>query len=796
MALSAPSFRNWSNQDTQRLFKQWDSIRDKNREQYQGFADNYYQNRLRYQPLLDALKPVNKRLTKIKDLTKIISQNTMSNLQRMDKGKKLDALAAFIKQLSRFGDDDGANEIESTLFGSDTNARGFFEKIYFSNNKTSSTNDPEEYRKLMEMIDDEQIDAVISLALSNEDYMEPLEDIINQTAEYERDFERTQEPPYDYLGDINLPEESQPPTQYGSIPPYQPPPPYSPPPSYRDVVSPPPPYSLPPSYSGISPPPSYSDITPPPSYSSLYPPRVPPPYREPRVDPRVPPPYPADIPAFELPRSWGSLVPSTPSTAYGSPNPLYSPPFSSLAPSTELGSPDIQYQGPYGSLVPSTEYGSPNLPYQPPSTPVPESLKTNKLTSNIVAAYTFAGMRVPADVAGLMRDESVRDIIIGLIGDRLNEAALNLTDLKEIEKVRLLDYMMLDLVGGNKRRFNVINRFQKSALDKVVDVISMLKTTDAQLNFLIAEEGYPNDYIRIPFQVRGAKLRASGKVGVSLSITPEGRWELFGKPVSFPDPLHIKVGNNEYLIINGLMRLILSNNPEIYTNYVDDIDRNMYMRIAADAIAAHDVFKILSKAENQKLERIRSVLGSIKDAEIARETKTPTGEGYERTKKLRKQIYELEKRMEKRGLKKEQAAKAKAKKREEELSPLVDEINKIAAEAKEIKGNTKKIKKSLKIKGKKGTKKVKGKGEFSNSMTFQANTRKRDRAQATKQVNEGITFGHGMPQMSKPLKEVHPSKLKNKLVLLKGSQQAGNNGKKVQAEIKKIEGELKRRGLM
>lgn len=719
MALSAPSFRNWSNQDTQRLFKQWDSIRDKNREQYQGFADNYYQNRLRYQPLLDALKPVNKRLTKIKDLTKIISQNTMSNLQRMDKGKKLDALAAFIKQLSRFGDDDGANEIESTLFGSDTNARGFFEKIYFSNNKTSSTNDPEEYRKLMEMIDDEQIDAVISLALSNEDYMEPLEDIINQTAEYERDFEGTQEP-YDYLGDINLPEESQPPTQYGGIPPYSPPPPYSLPPSYRDVVSPPPPYSLPPSYSDITPPPSYSDITPPPSYSSLYPPRVPPPYTEPRADPRVPPPYPADAPAFELPRSWGSIE----------------------------------------EVV----------------------RKQRKPDAKIVAlagALNFLG-NVPRDVVDRIIEEigidRSRDEIMTLIEQRFAEVqteGYDFGDFTEDEKVKILNGWILGLLGGNKRRFNVVDKFEMTSKDKMIDFLSLLKTTDQQLEELLKSEGRPERDIAVSFKLRGAKARVSGLADAGLSINANEEWELFGEPVLFPDPLHIKVGNNSYLLTGGLLRLILSNNPEIYTNYVDDIDRTMYMRIAADNLQ-----KKLNRVGEEKLARISSVLGSTNVEEIARETKTPTGEGYERTKKMRREILRLEKKMAKRQTKKTKATKAKAQKREEELAPLVKEIKKIEKK-------TSKIQKSLK-----------GKGEFSNSMTFQANTRKRDRAQATKQVNEGITFGQGMPQMSKPLKEVHPSKLKNKLVLLKGSQGAGNNGKKVQAEIKKIEGELKRRGLM
>lgn len=726
MALSAPSFKNWSNQDAQRLFKQWDSIRDKNRAQLQGFNDDYYQNTLRYQPLLDALKPVNRRLTKIKDLSKTIAENTMSNLQRLDKGKKLDALAEIIKQVQNLGDADAANEIKHHLFDDNTNAQGFFDKIYLQRNQTSSTSDPNQFKQLMSMIDEDEINTVLSLVLSTEVYRESMEDIINRTAEYEMDFEGTQEP------DLNEFPYNQPPTAYGPI--MGPPPPYSPPPSYSDVVGPPPPYSLPPSYSGISPPPSYSDITPPPSYSSLYPPRVPPPYTGPRVDPRVPPPYPADVPLFELPQSWGSIEEG-------------------------IRTPYASYESPIGV---------------PPSSPVPESLKVSGIVDKIVASYSLARMTLPLDIANMLRDEQVRDEIMELIGKRLNESALNLTDMKEIDRVRLLDMMMRDLVGNNERRFNVINKFQKLAQDKVINVISMMKSIDAQLSFLVADNGYPNDYVRIPFQVRGAKLRASGKAGASLSITPEGEWELFGKRTSFPDPLHIKVGNNEYVLTNGLMRLILSNNPEIYTNYVDNTDRNLYLRIAADNLDIE-----LNKIENNKIDRISTLMGSVALEEIARENKTPTGEGYERSKKLRSEIYQLERKMAKRGEKKKRVAKAKAKKREEELAPLVDVLKDIAGEAKEIKHHAKKIKKQTKPK----TSSKKGKGEFSNSMAFQANTRKRDRAQATKQVKEGITFGHGMPTMSKGLK--------NRMVLIKGTMDAGNNGKKVQAELKKLEKKLK-----
>ena len=90
-------------------------------------------------------------------------------------------------------------------------------------------------------------------------------------------------------------------------------------------------------------------------------------------------------------------------------------------------------------------------------------------------------------------------------------------------------------------------------------------------------------------------------------------------------------------------------------------------------------------------------------------------------------------------------------------------------------------------------KELKGKGLYSDTRVHSGRTRKADRLQAEKQMSKK---GGNLPSLDKALKGTHPAKLKNRLTVLMGSVEAGNNGKKVKKEIESVAKELMSKGLI
>jgi hypothetical protein len=268
-------------------------------------------------------------------------------------------------------------------------------------------------------------------------------------------------------------------------------------------------------------------------------------------------------------------------------------------------------------------------------------------------------------------------------------------------------------------------------------------------------------------------------------------WEIFGKPVSFPNSLHINVGRESYLLTPEFMRILITSNPYILNNMVENIDKLKYLKMVSEQLDTDPGVEADQKIRLVQTTTTIGPEGPVLRSEGPTEgpTEGPEGTGYKSQMKLRKQLQALHKRASKRRSIKKMNDELQRKKAEQDFAPLIDEIRKIErhihdssriVKGKPIKvrdGTAKRSKKTGRIKS------TLGKGGFSNSDAFSAGSRRKSvRNQAIKQVKEGTTFGHGLPLLRG---------LESKLMLLKGSQMAGNTGKKIKAEISKIEKKLK-----
>jgi hypothetical protein len=397
----------------------------------------------------------------------------------------------------------------------------------------------------------------------------------------------------------------------------------------------------------------------------------------------------------------------------------------------------------YGSLYPdstpsSTPSSVPSTPSSVPSTP--SSLASSE-------TLNFLNELIPTifgrDVGGIIKQE-MQDIVAKKQQDDETREEFSL-EFEQLVKIRYL----LEKMIGNSRIYDAVIKNQQTLADAYLDLFSFIPTTDKILSVITANNGLPHEQVLHVFEKFG-----DTQPSASL-IVKDGQWQLFGKPVSFPDPLHIVVDNKSHLLTSGFLKLLLTSNPYIIKNYVDEFDKKKYIDMA---------FKHLDEEVDAdsmaKLQAINSEAGKI-------------GSGYKSKStamKKRQQIHTLEKKMRKRRATKNKKDKEALAEREVALAPLISEIRSLEKQVKK----TKRV-----MKGKPTKKPTDGSGLFSNSDPFGTNARKSTRKQAEKQVKSGATFGSGLPSLDK------------RLTLLKGSQLAGNTGKKIQAEISKIEKKLK-----
>jgi hypothetical protein len=252
---------------------------------------------------------------------------------------------------------------------------------------------------------------------------------------------------------------------------------------------------------------------------------------------------------------------------------------------------------------------------------------------------------------------------------------------------------------------------------------------------------------------------------------------------------HIIHNGNRYKLNLNMLKLFLSYNPFVINEMTDNDTRRQFLGIVKAMEEQSPTIKRLLEDESKEGTRLGEILKAFRYAPLA----SLKGTGYKSQMKLKKQIQTLNKRTAKRTAKRVATEKARTEQSVRDFAPLIDEIRQIERQIHDtrrvLKGKSKKVRDGTANVSKK-TGRIKrhvqsslGKGGFSNSDAFfTGSKRKSVRDQAQKQVKDKTTFGSGLPSLDT---------LSNKLMLLKGSQMAGNTGKKIKNEISKIEQKLK-----
>jgi hypothetical protein len=248
---------------------------------------------------------------------------------------------------------------------------------------------------------------------------------------------------------------------------------------------------------------------------------------------------------------------------------------------------------------------------------------------------------------------------------------------------------------------------------------------------------------------------------------------------------HIIHNGNRYKLNLNMLKLFLSYNPFVINEMTDNDTRRQFLGIVKAMEEQSPTIERLLEDESKEGTKLGEILKAFRDAPLA----SLKGTGYKSQMKLKKQIQTLNKRTAKRTAKRVATEKARTEQSVRDFAPLIDEIRQIERQihdtSRVLKGKPKKVRDGTANVSKK-TGRIKrhtGKGGFSNSDAFfTGSKRKSVRDQAQKQVKDKTTFGSGLPSLET---------LSSKLMLLKGSQMAGNTGKKIKNEISKIEQKLK-----
>lgn len=674
MATSFPQFKNWSDKDVQRLFRQRDSIRDKNRAQYQGFNDDYYKNTMSFKPLLDALKPTHKRIKKIKDLAKDFKLKLPEHIDVAVKSFNLDDKFRVLAMTLNSIPNDPVNvelkqDIVDNVFGPHRIAeQEAFIDGYMARGESIFNNSdlPTEqlYPSASEFVRDDRI----PIASLNDDFVR--DDRLIDTLPEERNRMDEVDPfESNIFGNIIDQMSAVFGWIYGKS-------------QYADELE-----------------QSIVNVV--------------------EVRPELPP----GGPPIRLDKMRPFLNPTVP-------RPLFSAGF------TE------KLKGDPVSQLPTN---------------VPDIVAQSQLAPDIQNLINKEGK--------LIAQEEIEDLLNLQIQEDQQKFAERIAIVVKNSLLGIYPSDVVDIITSYWTDEDYIVR------DMLALVINNLRIVGDLLNTRRAQDvlGYTD-----PF---------------SIGFNENGQMMFLNEPVEINGRTgHLVHNGKRYKLNLNLLKLLFSYNPFVINEMTDLDTRSRYLGIVKAMSNISQNIKRLVQENSIQGTKLGEILNTFREQSTAPES--TEGQGYKSQMKLKKQIQTLHRRSAKRRAVKSALRSASDKARSEQgardFAPLIDEIRKIERQihdtSRTLKGKPAKVRDGTANVSKK-TGRIKrhiGKGGFGNSDAFfTGSKRKSVRVQAAKQVKDRSTFGSGLPS------------LENKLMLLKGSQMAGNTGKKIKAEISKIEKKLK-----